>query len=134
MQITHASSRSPHENTGRTGALWFGFLCGPLAALTNEAIEYVLVSWSCGRFDSVSRILLHIVPATLISLCVIAALVAWRARAPETSSSPADDRVAAARSNRTFLALVGVGLNALGALVILSQWIPVLYVNPCVMT
>jgi uncharacterized membrane protein (UPF0182 family) len=137
MQITHASSRSFQDRPARAGALWFGFLCGPLAALSNEAIEYVLVSWSCGRFDSVSRILLHVVPAALIILCIIAALVGWRAArtTSEAASRSADEhRIDAARSNRVFMGIVAVGLSALGALVILSQWIPVLYLNPCVMT
>jgi hypothetical protein len=132
MQVTHASSRSLQDHPERACALWFGFLCGPLAALSNEAVEYVLVSWSCGGFDSVSRILLHVVPAALIVLCIIAALVGWRAA--RTSASTADDhQMVAARSNRAFMGLVAVGLSALGALVILSQWIPVLYLNPCVM-
>lgn len=133
MQITHASSRTSPHDPARTGALWFGLLCGPLAALTNEAIEYVLVSWSCGGFDSVSRVLLHVVPAALIALCVIAGLVAWSA-GRRSSSAAHDQPMDSVGSNRAFMGLVGVGLSALGALVILSQWIPVLYVNPCVMT
>ncbi|HSU96583.1 MAG TPA: hypothetical protein VLI40_05095 [Gemmatimonadaceae bacterium] len=136
MQVTHASSRSLQDRPAHAGALWFGFLCGPLAALSNEAIEYVLVAWSCGRFDSVSRILLHVVPAALIVLCIIAALVGWgiaRAAGGEESGTAEDHRMHAARSNRAFMGLVAVGLSALGALVILSQWIPVLYLNPCAM-
>ena len=133
METIRASSRSLQDHPVRAGALWFGFLCGPLAALTNEAVEYVLVSWSCGRFDSVSRILLHAVPAALIVLCIVAALVGWRA-ARLGSLAGDGHRMDAARSNRAFIGLVAVGLSALGALVILSQWIPVLYVNSCVMT
>jgi len=133
MQVTHASSRLLQGRPVRAGALWFAFLCGPLAALTNEAVEYVLVSWSCGRFDSVSRVLLHVVPAALTVLCIIAALTAWHAIAPATAS-PDEHRMEGSRSNRHFLALVGVGLSALGALVILSQWIPVLYLDPCMTT
>jgi len=132
MEIIHGSSRSLQDHPVRAGALWFGFLCGPLAALTNEAIEYVLVSWSCGQFDSVSRILLHVVPAALIALCIVAALVGWRAGRPARGATGVQG-TEAGRGNRAFMGLVAVGLSALGALVILSQWIPVLYLNPCSM-
>ena len=133
MQISHASSRGLQTRRVRAGTLWFAVLCGPLAALADEQIEYCLVAWSCGRFDPVSRILLHAVPLSLIVLCAVAALVAWRARATPIDVTE-EQTVDADRSRRGFMALVALGLSLLGALVILSQWIPVFYLSPCLIT
>ncbi|HEY8309796.1 MAG TPA: hypothetical protein VIG47_04535 [Gemmatimonadaceae bacterium] len=114
----------------RAGGLWFGILCGPLAALTNEQIEYVMVSWSCGRFDATSRYLLHAVPIALILLCVVSGLVAWSARTHPVDASD-EHATNADRSRRGFMALLGVGLSVLGILVLLAQWMPVWYLSPC---
>jgi hypothetical protein len=114
----------------RAGSLWFGILCGPIAALANEQIEYVMESWSCGRFDAVSHILLHLVPLILIAVCVIAALVAWNARTEPVDASD-EHAVDADRSRRGFMSLLGVGLSVLGILVIVAEWIPVWYLNTC---
>ncbi len=130
MQITHASSRALENHRVRAGALWFGVLCGPLAAFANEQIEYFLVAWSCGKLDPVTHVLVHAVPITLIILCAIAALVGWRARTTPLDASDEHMRDAD-RSRRGFMALVAVGLSVFGILVILAQWIPVFYLNPC---
>ena len=133
MQISHASSRGLETHRVRAGTLWFAVLCGPLAAFADEQVEYFLVAWSCGKFDPVSRILLHAVPLSLIVLCAAAALVAWKARTTPTDAS--EEHIADAdRSRRGFMALLALGLNLLGVVVILSQWIPVFYLSPCLIT
>jgi hypothetical protein len=127
-RVTPQGSLTPRRV--HAGALWFGVLCGPVAAIANEQIEYARVAWSCGRFDPVSRILLHVVPIALVLLCAVAGLVAWRAR-PESinASDERDDDVD--ESWRAFMVMVGLGLSALGIIVIIAQWIPVFYLNPC---
>ena len=130
MEIAHGSSHALLRHKVRAGPLWFSVLCGPLAALANEQIEYLLVAWSCGRFDAVSRILLNVVPFALIALCLGAALVGWRARTEPLDASD-EHRTDADRSRRGFMALLGMGLSVGGALVVLAMWIPVWYLSPC---
>jgi hypothetical protein len=130
METEYSSSHALLHRRVRAGALWFGVLCGPLAAFANEQFEYLTTAWSCGRFDSVSRILLHLIPLSLIVLCVIAGLVSWRGR---TSPIDVDDEhyADADRSRRGFMSMVGLGLSVFGVLAILAQWIPVWYISPC---
>jgi hypothetical protein len=131
MDAEYASSQALLHRRVRAGALWFGVLCGPLAAIVNEQVEYFLTAWSCGKIDPVSRVLLHAVPIALIALCVVAGVVAWRARTRPIDASAehsADDD----RGRRGFMAMVGVGLSAFGVLVLLAQWLPVWYLSPCV--
>ena len=130
MEIAHGSSDALLRNKVHAGPLWFAVLCGPLAALANEQIEYLMVTWSCGRFDAASRILLHLVPLALIALCVISALIAWRARTEPLDASD-EHQTDADRSRRGFMALLGMGLSVGGALVVLAMWSPVWYLNPC---
>jgi hypothetical protein len=133
MDMTDADygrSRAQLPRRVRAGALWFGILCGPIAALANEEIEYAMESWSCGRFDSVSHITLHLVPIILIALCVVAGLVAWNGRTEPVDASD-EHAVDADWSRRGFMSLLGVGLSVMGILVIIAEWIPVWYLNPC---
>jgi hypothetical protein len=130
MDNRQAPSDAMTSHRVRAGALWFAVLGGPLAAFTNEQIEYALVSWSCGRLDPVSRILLHVVPIGLVLLCVVAGLVAWRAR-PEPIDASDEHSADADLSRRGFMVMVGLGLSAFGIIVIIAQWIPVFYLNPC---
>jgi hypothetical protein len=130
MDIQHAPSDALTRHRVHAGALWFAVLCGPLAALANEQIEYALVAWSCGRFDPISRVMLHVVPIALVLLCALAGLVAWRAR-PEPIDASDNHNTDADRSRRGFMVMVGLGLSALGIIVIIAQWIPVFYLNPC---
>ena len=131
METETAPSRAMATRRVHTGGLWFGILCGPLAALTNEQTEYLQVAWSCGHFDSVTRVMLQAVPAALIVLCVIAGLVAWRARTEPLDASD-EHAVYAGLSRRGFMALVGVGLSVMGILVIFAQWMPTWYLSPCI--
>jgi hypothetical protein len=161
MDIEHASSHALTRYRVRAGPLWFGVLCGPLAALANEQIEYFMVAWSCGRLDPLTRVLLHIVPALLIALCIVAAIVSWSARtgpmgvwngntrsahvhsvhahhagasdAHASSLHAANGRAHGTdRGRRGFMAMLGVGLSALGIIAIVAQWLPLFYLDPCV--
>jgi hypothetical protein len=130
MDVEYGTSRGLLHRRVRAGRLWFGILCGPLAAVANEQIEYVVGAWSCGRFDVTSRYLLHAVPIVLILLCVVAGLVAWGEHTQPIDASD-EHATTADWSRRGFMAILGVGLSALGILVLLAQWMPVWYLSPC---
>jgi hypothetical protein len=130
IDVEYGSSHGLLHRPVRAVGLWFGILCGPLAALVNEQVEYVIGAWSCGRFDVTSRYLLHAVPIALILLCVVAGLVAWSAHTHPIDASD-EHATNADRSRRGFMAIMGVGLSAMGVIVLLAQWMPVWYLSPC---
>lgn len=129
METVQDASTATHRGRELTGALWFGLLAGPLAVLINEAIEYVLVSWSCGGLDPVTSVLLHAVPLALIILTLVAAFVAWQHRTRPLDS--VHDATVEGHSRPGFMALVGVGLSLLSAMAIFAQWMPLWYMNSC---
>jgi hypothetical protein len=131
IEFTQASSRALQRHRVAPGALWFGVLCGPLAGFLNEQIEYVLVAWSCGKWDPMTRVLLHLVPIVLIALCAWAAWISWAART-EPIDAGDEHETDADRSRRGFMSNMGVGLSLGGILVLIAMWLPVFYLNPCI--
>lgn len=125
---------SPSTSSGRraAGALWFGVLTGPMAFLANEQIEYALVSWSCGRLDPTSSVLLHLVPLTLFLITAAAGVVAWRHRTMPLKLP--QDVTAEDHTRPGFVAVMGVGLSVLLCLSLIAQWLPVLYLGPSIRT
>lgn len=133
--MTVAPPRNPRDarqNARDLAALWFGVLGGPAAVLTNEAIVYLMTVWSCGRLDPVTSIMLHVVPLLLFVVACAAGVVAWAHRTtPLRSEQQADEED---RSQRGFMALVGIGMSIMSAGAIVAMWLPTLYMNPCVHT
>jgi hypothetical protein len=105
---------------------WPALLLGPLLALADQSLAYALVGWSCANQNVA---VLHAVYA--VSLVVALALTAlaardWLAAGPRLPDSSGDP-VTRAR----FVALVGVMVGSLSALVIFGQWIAVWMLSPC---
>ncbi len=117
-----------------TAALWFGILGGPLAALTAQLLNYMLVPAVCrSHNDPAVMALLHVVSLVLLAVTLGAAWIAWSAlhrQGSNAEQSDAGDLVGRGH----FMAQVGVGLSLLSALVVIAEWIPVFILHPCFVT
>ena len=107
-------------------SLSLGVLLGPVAALVNQELIYVTNMWACGQGTQWA---MHIVPIVCLLVTIGAGLLAWRdwhrvGRGIEESAATVDSRT-------RFLALGGMGISALSALVILAQWLAIFVFGAC---
>ena len=106
-------------------ALWFGVMAGPLAVLTNEQVGYMLVPWAC---NSDHRWAMHLVPIAMLAVTAIAALLAMRDWRRTGRDWPDEAPGAIARAR--FMAVSGVALCALSALMIVGMGAANLFRSP----
>jgi hypothetical protein len=106
---------------------WFGMLGGGLARAMQLQANYALVSHACHSGD---LRWVHLTSAAFLARSPLTATaVGWSDWRKSKHKSPASGETAEARSS--FMGLLGMLINALFALVIIAQWIPVLFFNPC---
>jgi hypothetical protein len=110
-------------------SLWFGVLAGPVAALVCLEVAYMAVPWAC-RTHAVLP--LHLVPLLTGLLALAAGLVARRDWRATERGWPDDSEGVLSRSR--FMAALGVGLSAFSLLVIIGQWMAILFLDPCALT
>lgn len=106
-----------------------GVVGGPLALLAALQVKYAIAQlWACE--SGTAALLVHLTALLAFLLAAgsgVAAASQWRPAA--RGADPGDDGGPTGRT-RT-LAVVGVALSALSALVIVSQWLPQLVLDPC---
>jgi hypothetical protein len=106
--------------------LILGVVVGPIATLSNEELIYVTDAWACGtRMQGA----MHVVPIVCLLVTIGAGALAWMdwvrlGRGLEESEATVD-----ARSR--FLALTGMAVSAISALIILAQWLAIFVFSPC---
>jgi hypothetical protein len=116
------SDRAFSKPETSTTGLWVG----PLAALANQAVTYALEIWACSRdADTV----LYVVNAFWLAVALAATLMAYL-RWSRVGRGSDDDGATIPARNR-FLALTGIAVSALSALVIVAQLIAVPIFGPC---
>jgi hypothetical protein len=109
-------------------ALVVGVVGGPLAVLLGLQGKYTVAQlWACG--SGIGAVAVHLVALATLLLaagCGVLAHRQWRGAGRE---DPGD---LDGREGRTrVLAAIGVGMSALSALFIVSQWLPQLFIHPC---
>ena len=107
-------------------ALWAGVLAGPLATLTQLQVNYALVLWACAAGREWA---LHLVALLALLVAVAAGLLSlrnWR-----RAGTGWDDEGAGVMPRSRFMAVVGVLISGLAALVVVAQWIPIFVYGPC---
>ncbi|GLC23912.1 hypothetical protein [Roseisolibacter agri] len=106
-----------------------GVVGGPLALLLGLQVKYTIAQmWACESGTAVAMV--HVTALVALLLAIgsgVAAASQWRPAA--RGADPGDEGGPVGRT-RT-LAVVGVGISALSALVIVSQWLPQLFLDPC---
>jgi len=107
-------------------SLSLGVLLGPIAALANQEMIYVTNMWACGTG---SQLAMHVVPLVCLIVAVGAGLLAradWARLGRGT-----EDQSATVDSRSRFLALGGMAVSAISALLILAQWLAIFVFGPC---
>jgi hypothetical protein len=121
-------SRSRGEFSKTRGILWLwaGLLIAPLAFLLHLQINYMLTTQLCpgGR-----KIILHVVTFAFLLVAACGGLVAWRNWDALGSKLPGEAGSILERSR--FMAIVGLLISALVALVFIAQLIPQFFFDPC---
>ncbi len=126
-----ATSADPNERARLTRwpgllGLTLGVVAGPIAMLVNEELIYVTNMWACGTGKQLA---MHVVPLICLVITIGAGLLAWRAWV--RVGRGVEDEAATVDSRSRFLALTGMAVSALSALIILAQWLAIFVFGAC---
>jgi hypothetical protein len=106
-----------------------GIVGGPLALLTALTAKYAIVQlWGCK--SPATAVAVHLVALASVLLAAAAGVAAWRQWRPAGHGADPGDEGGPAGRTRT-LATIGVSVSALSALVIVSQWLPQIFLDGC---
>ena len=111
----------PSATRERAPALWAGLLGPSFLVLLNLEISYALTPLSC-RSGS------HVVMIALTAAIFVVDLLAGVGAARHLRRDWLEDTVL---TRPAYTAMLGVLLSALGAVVIVAQWLPNLYLSTC---
>lgn len=103
-----------------------GLLLAPLAWFLDLQISYATVKWACaeGRRD-----VLLLIPAASLMLIALAASMSWRCWRTLRHQGRPDGGEMEDRSY--FLAIAGLSMSAVFALLVLTSLVPRYLLNPC---
>jgi hypothetical protein len=101
-------------------------LLAPAAWLLDVQISYATVKWAC---EHKTRVLLLAFPAGSLALVALSGWMAWSSW--NTLRSVASGEGGRMEDRSYFLALAGLGLSAVFALLILTSVLPRVLLNPC---
>ena len=107
-------------------SLTLGVVIGPIAVLVNEELIYVTNMWACGTGKQLA---MHVVPIVCLAVTVGVGLLAWRDW--DRVGRGVEDEAATVDSRSRFLALGGMAISALSALIILAQWLAIFVFGAC---
>jgi hypothetical protein len=124
MAVETSRSRDYWEQRG-LALLWFAVLAGPAALFANQFAGYALVKWACasGR----TYVLTGMAIATL-GVALAGAWVGWTCRGRLRDATESGGRII---DRSYFVAIVGIGLALITALVIVMQAYPHFFLSPC---
>jgi hypothetical protein len=106
-----------------------GIVGGPLALLAALHLKYAIVEvWGCK--SPATPVAVHLVALVSFLIAVAAGVAAWRQWRPAGRGADPGDEGGPEGRTRT-MATVGVSVSALSALVIVSQWLPQLFLDGC---
>jgi hypothetical protein len=104
--------------------LWLGLLLPPSAwSAAMEAVYLTNVYTCAGSAVRWS----HISSVTGLIFCVLGGFIAWQSMPPKA----ANDATTVPISRSMFMAWLGVALAFLFGLLIITQWLPIIYGVPC---
>ena len=126
-----ATSADPNERARLTRwpgllSLTLGVVAGPIAVLVNEELIYVTNMWACGTGKQLA---MHVVPLICLGVTLGVGLLSWRDW--DRVGRGVEDEAATVDSRSRFLALGGMAISALSALIILAQWLAIFVFGAC---
>ena len=110
----------------RVAALWFSILGPPCAVFLQQQLGYALVQAACARRAS---LLLQLPAIVGLSITVFAGMLAWREWTRAGRRFSTDEGTVA--GSDLFFGLVGLAMCALALALLLAQWLPVWFLDPC---
>jgi hypothetical protein len=121
-----AQGTTERLNAARIAGLWFLLAGPPLAAFLQQQLTYMMVTPACER-RLPWLVHLPLLPGLLlIGLAGVIARREWQ-RAGQQPSTDVGGLLAASR----LFSLVGFALCGLALALILAQWLPTLFLDPC---
>ena len=120
LDLRRAPER-PSATNQRAIALWLGLLGPSFLVLLNLEISYALTPWTCRTGD-------HFIMMGATALFFAADVIVGAGAARHLRRDWIEDTVL---TRPAFVAMLGVLLSALGAVVIAAQWMPNLYLSTC---
>jgi hypothetical protein len=126
--MTAGAGPVPAERLRQPGEilrLWIGILTGPLVALAEQEVQYVLVPGAC---TSGHELPLHVTPLIALLLIVGSGLVAAREfrRAGQVA-----DEAGGARARTRFMAAVGMLTGVIFGLGVAAHWLATIILGAC---
>ena len=112
------------KSNSSVGALWAGVLVGPIAALTQQEVNYALVLWACANEQTWP---LHLISVVALLLTIVAGLFAYR----YWQRVSADEDTGGPVGRTRLMAGVGILISLLSLLVIIAQWLSIVLHRPC---
>ena len=119
-------TRAPLGDGTRIGALWTANLLGPLAALVGLEIAYIFADRACTTGDMLP---VHLTWIVSLLAATVAGWLGWREWRRWGGGHAGEEAGIEGRSR--FLALMGMLLSAMAALVIAAQWSAAFVFHPC---
>jgi hypothetical protein len=115
------------EQTKFDVALWSGVFAGPIAWLIQFQTRYSLVPWVCATQH---RFVLHLVALVFLAVALAGGVLSWGNWVRSGKQWPSDTEDESA-GRKQFLALLGIMMSGIFALVIIAQIIPAFLIDPC---
>jgi hypothetical protein len=101
-------------------------LAGPVLALANQGLMYVVNMWACGHNQPS---VMHIVPFICVCLSGAAAILSYRRWSGVGRGT--EDELNTFDSTLRFLALMALAISIFSSMVILAQWASAVVFHPC---
>ena len=120
LDLRRAPER-PQAVEGGARALWFGLLGPSFLVLLNLEISYALTPWACRTGN-------HVMMNVITAACLAADVIAGFGAARHLRRDWFDDIVL---TRPAFMAMLGILLSALGATMIIAQWLPNAFLSVC---
>jgi hypothetical protein len=124
MAVETDLSRDYWEERG-LALLWFAVLAGPAALFVNLFAGYALVKWACA---SGHTFVLTAIDIAMLGLSLAGAWVGWTCRERLRDATEFGGRII---DRSYFLAIVGIGVALINALLIVMQAYPHFLLSPC---
>jgi len=115
-----------HDAGPAPRAQWVGVFLAPAAFFGHVQIRYVLVPWACATNG---QLWVHVVDVLALVLALLGAFAAWRAWQSAGPDDPGQAVGAVARTR--LLAVMGLGMSLMLALVLLGQWAGAFFFSAC---
>lgn len=120
------NDEAEQESRWRLAALWFGFLAGPAAWFAHLMIGYIVGAYLC-QADATWA--LHLFTLGAVAVCAVSGVVSWRLW--RETGSVREPEGGGVLGRTRFMALSGVVLSALFALIVVTAGLSNVFLEPC---